>query len=99
MQDLLEYFYSHFKTKEDFNKKYGMFAPIVEGYLETLVSYKFIKTKEPIDKLLKTNIKLVVINFNFFILFPLLLKSFSYSLLYHIKFLIANEFNNLRIKK
>lgn len=59
MEDLLEYFYSHFKNEDEFNKQYGMFAPIVEAYLETLVSYKFIKTKEPIDKLLKTNIKLV----------------------------------------
>ncbi len=59
MEDLKEYFYSHFKTEEDFSKKYGMFAPIVKAYIESLISYKFITTTEPVDKLINTNIKLV----------------------------------------
>ena len=59
MNDLLEYFYSHFKTEEEFSKQYGMFAPIVNAYVETLVAYNFVTTKEPLDRLLKTTVELV----------------------------------------
>lgn len=58
MQDLKEYFYSHFKTEEDFNKQYGMFAPIVKAYLNYLIAIDAITVKN-VDNLLKTGIELV----------------------------------------